>query len=260
MRRSKSAKETNFNSIPILYTLSFWAIIYVKPLFADEFKIAPFILYEEATQNIVIDGVSTKYALGVAGVELRKKYGDSLTISSKLGYGQNNDQKTSFAGANFSGKVTGSYFNIGGKYEFYRKNDFIFFSSIEHSRRNLDAPNLIGKRNNLDLTGIADTTISSEDLKVGITFKPAKKLSFQLTAGMSNWHIKSDAKGYYVSSGLSATASKSINTKGSDPIIQTMVSTNKDNHNFALSLSDRSLRSKTKTSIISGELNYEFHF
>ena len=231
-----------------------------KPLFADEFRITPFVLYEEAKQNIVIEGVSTKYALGVAGVELRKNYGDSLTISSKLGYGQNNNQKTSFAGANFSGKVTGSYFNIGGKYEFYKKNDFTFFSSIEHSRRNLDAPNLIGKRNNLDLTGIADTTISSEDLKVGITFKPANKLSFQLTAGMSNWHIKSDAKGYYVSSGLSATASKSINTKGSDPIIETMVSTNKDNHNFALSLSDRSLRSKTNTSIITGELNYEFHF
>ena len=43
-----------------------------KPLFADGFKITPFILYEEATQNIVIEGVSTKYALGVAGVEFRK--------------------------------------------------------------------------------------------------------------------------------------------------------------------------------------------
>ena len=40
-----------------------------KPVFADGFKIALFILYEEATQNIVIDGVSTKYAFGVAGVE-----------------------------------------------------------------------------------------------------------------------------------------------------------------------------------------------
>lgn len=110
--------------------LFFGLSLVCKPVFADGFKIAPFILYEEATQNIVIDGFSTKYALGVAGVELRKKYGDSLKISSKLGYGQNNDQKTSFAGANFSGKVTGSYFNIGGKYEFYRKNDFIFFSSI----------------------------------------------------------------------------------------------------------------------------------
>ena len=99
-----------------------------QPAFADGFKIAPFILYEEATQNIVIDGVSTKYALGIAGVELRKKYGNSITISSKLGYGQNNDQKTSFAGANFSGKVTGSYFNIGGKYEFYKKK--ILYSSV----------------------------------------------------------------------------------------------------------------------------------
>ena len=43
-----------------------------KPVFGDGFKIAPFILYEEATQNVVIDCVSTKYALGVAGVELRK--------------------------------------------------------------------------------------------------------------------------------------------------------------------------------------------
>ena len=102
-----------------------------KPLFADGFKITPFILYEEATQNIVIEGVSTKYALGVAGVELRKKYGDSITISSKLGYGQKHDQKTSFAGANFSGKVTGSYLILAGNMNF--KGKITSYSLVQYS-------------------------------------------------------------------------------------------------------------------------------
>ena len=102
-----------------------------KPLFANEFRITPFVLYEKATQNIVIDGVSTKYTLGVAGVELRKNYGDSITISSKLGYGQSNDQKTSFAGANFSGKVTGSYLILAGNMNF--KGKITSYSLVQYS-------------------------------------------------------------------------------------------------------------------------------
>ena len=77
-------------------------------LFAEPVKIYPFALYEQASSNIIIDGVSTKYALGVAGISLQKNLNDKVTLAGKLGYGQNNDQKVSFSGANFKGLVSGS--------------------------------------------------------------------------------------------------------------------------------------------------------
>ena len=72
-----------------------------------------------------------KYSLGVAGVELRTNYGDSFTISNKLGYGQKHDQKTSFAGANFSGKVTGSYLILAGNMNF--KGKITSYSLVQYS-------------------------------------------------------------------------------------------------------------------------------
>ena len=96
-------------------------ILFATTSIAESYKIEPFALYEQAESNIVIDGVSTKYALGVAGVQVHKTFNTNFTVSSHLGYGQNNDQKTSFAGANFNGKVTGSYLSLSGKYEFQKK-------------------------------------------------------------------------------------------------------------------------------------------
>ena len=227
---------------------------------ADTFGVSPFALYEQAESNIVIDGVSTKYALGVAGARIHKTFNTDFTVSSHLGYGQNNNQKTSFAGANFNGKVTGSYLSLSGKYEFQKKERFNLFATAEITRRKLKASNLIGKRNNLDLTGSSDTSINSEDVAIGVTLNPTKFLSLELAAGISNWHIKSDAKAFYSSNGLSATATKSIDAKGSDPTFSITLATNKDNHNLSLNISNRSLRSKTNTSITTAQLNYIFHY
>jgi hypothetical protein len=80
-------------------------ILFATTSIAESYKIEPFALYEQAESNIVIDGISTKYALGVAGVQIHKTFNQSLTISSLLGYGQNNNQKTSFSGATLMAKL-----------------------------------------------------------------------------------------------------------------------------------------------------------
>ena len=244
----------------IILAHSLALILFATTAIADSYKIEPFALFEQADRNILIDGVSTKYALGVAGIQVHKTFNSNFTISSHLGYGQNNNQKTSFAGANFNGKVTGTYLSLNGRYQFFQQKHFNLFTTAEITRRKLKASNLIGKRNNLDLTGSSDTNINSEDVSIGVTLNPTKLLSLELTAGVSNWHIKSDAKAFYSSNGLSASAKKSIDAKGRDPVLGATLKTNKDNHNFALKISNRSLRSKTNTSIITGELNYIFQF
>ena len=249
---------TKYKIIILIRSLAL--ILFATTGIADSYKIEPFALFEQADRNILIDGVSTKYALGVAGIQVHKTFNSNFTISSHLGYGQNNNQKTSFAGANFNGKVTGTYLSLNGKYQFYKRDGFAIFSLAQIIRRSLKASNLVGKRNNLDLTGSSDTQFNSNDLAIGIALKPTKTLSLEMSVGTSNWHIKSNAKGFYSSNGISATAKKSIDTKGNDPVIQATLATNKDNHNFAISISNRSLQSKTSTSVVTSQLSYTFQF
>lgn len=229
-------------------------------LAADGLKVSPFALYEKSAKNILIDGVSTQYGLGVLGVELQNNLSNKFSIAGEFGYGQNNSQKTSFGGANFEGKVTGSYVNFTGKYDFYENDSFSLFSTLQITRRKLNASNLIGSRNGLALTGTADTTINSEDLTIGTAYKASPGLLLKFSAGLSRWHIKSNAAGYYSSNGVSATAKKNIDTTGHDPIYAATIKTNNVNHNFALMLSNRSLRSKANTEIITGQLQYTFEF
>ena len=249
---------TKYKIIILIRSLAL--ILFATTGIADSYKIEPFALFEQANRNILIDGVSAKYALGVAGIQVHKTFNSNFTISSHLGYGQNNNQKTSFAGANFNGKVTGTYLSLNGRYQFFQQKHFNLFTTAEITRRKLKASNLIGKRNNLDLTGSSDTSINANDFSVGVRFSPTKSLKMELSAGISNWHIKSDAKAFYSSNGLSATAKKSIDAKGSDPAFSITLATNKDNHNLSLNISNRSLRSKTNTSITTAQFSYIFHY
>lgn len=242
------------------YKLAFMLLIFSTQAQANDLTVTSFGLYEQANNEITIDGVSTKYALGVTGIELRKEFNNSITLSARAGYGQNANQSTSFGGANFNGKVTGSYFSVYGSYTFIERERLSLFGTTEFAHKALNAPDLVGTRNGLDLTGNAKTTIKNADLLFGVNYSLTDTLSAQLSAGVSQWQIKSDATAYYSSNGLSATARKNIDARGTDPIFAIGVKTTKENHNFEVKLLDRSLRSQTRTSITSAELTYSYQF
>ena len=227
---------------------------------AEPLKIYPFALYEQASRNIIIDGVSTKYGLGVAGISFQKNLNDKVTLAGKLGYGQNDDQKVSFSGANFKGLVSGSYLDLQGNYLIYQNYRSSVFSSAQFINRELDASNLTGTRNGLDLTGKSNTFINSSDIKLGTLIKMSSFTILKLSAGISQWQLNAKATGYYASNGVTATAKKNINTIGQDPVFEAGLMTNKENHNFEITASSRSLRSKANTEIISAQISYLFAF
>ena len=227
---------------------------------AEPLKIYPFALYEQASSNIIIDGVSTKYGLGVAGISLQKNLNNKVTLAGKLGYGQNNDQKVSFSGANFKGLVSGSYLDLQGSYLIYQNDRSSVFSSAQFINRELNASNLTGTRNGLDLTGKSNTFINSSDIKLGTLIKMSSFTILKLSAGISQWQLNAKATGHYASNGVTATAKKNINTIGQDPVFEAGIMTNKDNHNFEVMASSRSLRSKANTEIISAQISYLFAF
>ena len=110
-------------------------LLIARPAVAQqyEFTLSPFALYEQSAKSIVIDGVSTKYGLGVLGAEIKSNISVQFQISGKIGYGQNNDQAVSFSGANFNGMVRGSYLEVAGGYTFYSTQSYALFGEAKHS-------------------------------------------------------------------------------------------------------------------------------
>ena len=248
------------NGLRFFFTIIMSLFFATLHALAEPLKIYPFALYEQANSNIIIDGVSTKYGLGVAGISLQNNLNDKVTLAGKLGYGQNNDQKVSFSGANFNGLVSGSYLDLQGSYLIYQNDRSSVFSSAKFINRELNASDLTGTRNGLALTGKSNTFINSADIKVGTLINISPLTILKLSAGISQWQLNAKASGYYASNGVTATAKKNINTTGQDPVFEAGIMTNKDNHNFEVIASSRSLRSKANTEIISAQISYLFAF
>ena len=228
--------------------------------FGNDFSIVPFALYERAPENIIVDGVSTKYGLGVIGGQVTYIAPGAVSLGARLGYGQNNNQEVSFSGAAFNGKVTGKYVEAQA-----RKNIIELgktFLSVEggYSKRNLKAEDLVGTRNGLALTGQSVSSISSFDLMFNLQQNVTDRLSASATIGQANWHMDADATAYFALGSIRANANKKINTNGRDPIYKLGFDYAGDKSTIHASISQRSLRSKANTDIITGELVVTFDF
>ena len=62
-------------------------VSYIQSASASEFTVSPFALYEQGQENIYIDGVRTKYGLGVLGVEIDTVLGSGFSFWARTGYG-----------------------------------------------------------------------------------------------------------------------------------------------------------------------------
>jgi hypothetical protein len=233
-----------------------------RPVLAQQyqFTFSPFALYEQSAKSIVIDGVSTKYGLGVLGAEIKTNISDQFQLSGKIGYGQNNDQAVSFSGANFKGVVRGSYLEAAGRYAFYSFEKFEFFGDVKFINRTLHASDLTGTRNGLSLTGKADTTIRTSDALLGFRYALSDTTSIKFAAGYHQWHLIADATGYYASNGITATARKKIDTIGIDPVFDVSIEDTQANRTIVAKIASRSLHSEANTEILTAELIYQLSF
>jgi len=227
---------------------------------ANDWSIVPFALYEHATDPIIIDGVSTKYNLGVFGTQVRYGIDKNFNVSGSIGYGENNNQDVSFSGANFNGKVSGLYLQASGTKNVFALNKTNFALEGAFTWRDLKANNLVGSRNGLALTGSSESTITSLDTSLNIRHLFTDKLFATLGLGYSYWSINADATAFFSSNGIRANANKKIDTEGFDPIYKLGFGYNSNSKNFTINLGCRSLRSKTSSNIITGQAAFGLKF
>jgi hypothetical protein len=235
-------------------------VVFGQSGLANELQVSPFALYEQSSNNVIIDGVSSKFGLGVLGVGFEINLEGNIQVSAKLGYGKNNSQKMSFSGANFAGSVKGLYLEGAVEYTLLTRSNYTVFSQFRFINRYIDASDLKGSRNGLALTGVSHTTFDSVDLMLGAQMQIGSAAFVNISGGLSRWHLKSNAEANYAANGISATAKKRINAIGLDPILKIQSRTSKPTHNFSLELSYRPLKSVVDAEILAIQMEYTFHF
>ena len=95
---------------------------------------------------------------------------------------------------------------------------------------------------------------------LGVSYALKRDIYVQFEAGLSQWHLNSKASAYYASNGITATARKNIDTKGTDPILSICITTTKSAYNLVAHFESRSLKLKTDTYITSADVSYSFQF
>jgi hypothetical protein len=225
---------------------------------ADTFNLSPFALYEQANKQIVIDGVSSQYALGVVGLALNANVTDNFELFAAAGYGLASNQKVSFAGANLIGDVSGTYTGLGAKFKIYDTNNGQNVKlEYQMHRRDLTAPTLTGIRNNSPLTGNSDITYNSNDFGISAEHTLSEKMNVHIAFGVSDWDFTANGT---ASTNSGITARKNIIASGSDPYWAVGLDWKLDKLQGEITIGQRNLSSQTKAKISHVKIEAQYSF
>ena len=242
-------------------------VSYIQSASALEFTVSPFALYEQGQKNIFIDGVRTKYGLGVLGVEIDVILGSGFNFWARTGYGYHPKANVSLTVEGrevaVTGPVSGIYLGGAINYLVWAQHGYSVSSELSFVARNVDAPDLVGTAGSRAITGTAVNDFDTIDLVVSSEIPINGSTFIKLNGGFSQWNLKTTAVAYAQtgSSGPNScpcSFTKKIDATSVDPIFGISVNNRNALHNLDLELYSRSLRSKAGTGIIGIELEYKF--
>ena len=236
---------------------------------AFEFQISPFALYEQGQENIYIDGVRTKYGLGVVGIAVETQVSTDLKIGTRLGYGYHPNASVSLSVEGrevaVTGPVSGVYLEGSISYLHWDRSDYSLMSNLRFISRNVDASDLVGTAGSRAITGNAVNDFETLDLVSGLQVPMGESAFLKISAGLSQWNLKTTAVAFAQtgsSGSLSCPCSftKRIDTTSIDPVGGISLTSRNPRHNLDLELYGRSLKSKAGTQIIGVEIEYKYNF
>ena len=242
---------------------------WVQISLATDFKVSPFALYEQGQENIYIEGVRTKYGLGVVGVAVETQVSTDFKIGTRLGYGYHPNARVSLSVESrevaVTGPVSGVYLEGSISYLHWDRSNYSLMSNLRFISRNVDASKLVGTAGSRAITGNAVNDFDTLDLVSSFQIPVGESAFLNISAGLSQWNLKTTAVAY-AQTGSSGSFScpcsftKRIDTTSIDPVGGISISNRNPRHRLDLELYGRSLQSKAGTQIIGLEIEYKYNF
>ena len=241
----------------ILFLISIYCVT-VMPLASQGISVGPFILYEQAQSDLVIDGVTSGYKFGAAGLSTDIKINNRSTLITDIGVGYIPSETISFGGATFSGPFGSRYLSSKLVYNIKEFDSANLHISSSFSHRHAFSNSLIGTKNSATLNGKAVNIINSLEALVGFKFLQNTGTNFIIGLGLSAWSFNATG----VAANLSDTvrAIKNLSELGIDPMLEAIYHSKNANKNLELAFRYRSLNSKLNNGIFSLGLSYKYVF
>ena len=173
-------------------------------------------LYDQASEKLIVDGVSTSYSLGSAGIRVDWKTNQNLLFHASFGLGYLPNYKMSAFGTDFSGPVRGTMKNIGGQYGVYKTEDHKMNVSFEILERDVNGDEFKGVRNGQSLKVKSTAAFELSEFSLGYEYSSSHSISLGINAGITYW--KFDANGLTLLNDM--TISKNVTESGHSPKIQ----------------------------------------
>jgi hypothetical protein len=155
-----------------------------------------FAIYEHAGDRITLDGVSTRYGIGAAGIEVSKQITPEALTLIRYGVGYHPSYSLKSFGTEFTGPVTGTLLELGLELDISK--DLIAGSAIEFrfSDRHVFSNKMTGDRNGRHYTTSTDATMTSTEIRFSKEFAMNANSKLKLFAGINNWSLKALGTAY----------------------------------------------------------------
>ena len=155
-----------------------------------------FAIYEHASDRITLDGVSTRYGIGAAGIEVSKQITPEALTLIRYGVGYHPSYNLQSFGTEFTGPVTGTLLELGLELDISK--DLISGSAIEFrfSDRHIFSNKMTGVRSGRNYTTSTNATMTSTEIRFSKEFAMDANSKLKLFAGINNWSLKALGTAY----------------------------------------------------------------
>lgn len=179
------------------------------------FELAPLLAFEQASNDATVDGVSSPYKFGAAGVLGTVHLTDSVQVGVGLGFGLAPNQPVSISGRSFKGDFIGVYTNLALSAMPLQAGDYRLGFTIEHETQSVKSTNLMGFGSNAGLVGRASSVQDTNKLALKVQTKALASLgTVAVQIGISDWSFRSDGE---AQSDGGFPITKTISAQGEDP-------------------------------------------
>jgi len=172
------------------------AMLPVASFAKSSYNTSAFAIYEHASDRITLDGVSTRYGIGAAGIEVSKQITPEALTLIRYGVGYHPSYNLQSFGTEFTGPVTGTLFELGLELDISK--NLISGSAIEFRflDRHVFSNKMTGVRNGRNYKTSTDATMTSTEIRLSKEFAMDANSKLKLFAGINNWSLNALGTAY----------------------------------------------------------------
>ena len=168
-------------------------------------------------EDLLIDGVSTKYALGGTGFTFGAKITDKFAVSATYLKSYYPKYSTRYKGTRLTGDLTGHFSELSANYLLLNYNKLKLNLAASLGEGKQGSQSMSGTKNNTPVLASSESDIKKTDWSLLTNLNLSNGGIVGLGIGLTNWRIRAQGNSFVEVGGDIATIKKDVQTSSYDP-------------------------------------------